>query len=347
MATGTGTPGSNQNGVVPAPYGSPGEIVTVGGNLNINASIPVVDTSWRDTFVTTAYDLAVQKALRPALIFDQLARVKATKLSHVGASQRFSFVDDLSDATTPLLENIDIDSTALSAKSLTLSMREYGNAVTRTALVRGTSMIPFDPVAADRIAFNAAKSMDKLAQNALTAASVTYDDTSSVAITQIGTSASYLSSLLIQQGIVLMQDAHVQPFGGFGGNYVLVCSPVQAQHLKYDTSDTGWRGATMRNDGMGGNSVFNGEIGTYEGVRVIVSDNLADKSVAFLLGDECLAKVFSTAEGFGENPAPVVSPVTDKLRRFASLGWYHLVGYAAFRAEAIVRIKTSSAIKSA
>lgn len=346
MATGTGTPGSNQNGVVPTPFGSPGEIVTVAGNLNINASIPVVDTSWRDTMVTTAYDLTVYNALRPSLIFDQFAQVKATALTHNGASQRFSFVDDLADATTPLLENIDIDAVALSAKSLTLPMREYGNAVTRTALVRAHSMVPFDPIAAERVAWNAAKSMDKLAQNALSASVVTYDDSSTASIQTIGSSTSYLNSLLLQQGVLAFQDAHVRPFGGLGGNFVLVCSPVQAQHLKYDTSDTGWRYSVNRNEGMGGNSVFNGEIGMYEGVRIVVNDNLADKSVAFLLGEECLAKVFSTGPGFGPQPKTVIAPVVDKLRRFASVGWFHLVGYSAFRAEAIVKIKTSASAKT-
>ena len=338
MATGTGTPGSNQNGPVPAPAFSPGEIVTVAGPLSINASIPVVDMGWSDTMVTKAYDLAVNNALRPKLIMDQFATVRSTNASHIGASRRFTFVDDLSDATTPLLENIDVDSAALTTKGLTVGMSEYGNAVTRTNLVRAQSMIPFDPIAAERVAWNAAKTMDRLVQNALSVSTITYDDSSTATISQIGSSTSYLSSLLLQQGSILMEDANVQPWGE--GGYVLVCSPVQAQHLKYDTSDTGWRDVAGRNDGAYGNSVFRGQIGTYEGVRVVVNTNLADKTVAFLLGQEALAKVFSTVPGFGPNPGVVVSPVVDKLRRFASIGWYHLVGYSVFRPEAVVRIKT-------
>ena len=89
-----------------------------------------------------------------------------------------------------------------------------------------------------------------------------------------------------------------------------------------------------------------GEIGTYEGVRIVVNNHLAtpgvgDPAVAYLMGAEALAKVYSDAPGFGPNPRVVVSPVVDKLKRFASIGWYHLVGYSIFRAEALVRIETA------
>ena len=85
MATGTGTPGSNQDGPVQAPNFSPGEIVTIAGPLSINASIPVVDMSWSNTMVTKAYDLAVHNALRPRLIMDQFATVRSTQETHQGA----------------------------------------------------------------------------------------------------------------------------------------------------------------------------------------------------------------------------------------------------------------------
>jgi hypothetical protein len=40
----------------------------------------------------------------------------------------------------------------------------------------------------------------------------------------------------------------------------------------------------------------------------------------------------------------VVAPVVDKLKRFASVGWYHLVGYSVFRADALLHIKTQSTL---
>ena len=61
-------------------------------------------------------------------------------------------------------------------------------------------------------------------------------------------------------------------------------------------------------------------------------------------GRQALAKAFSRAPGFGEDPSVVFGPVTDTLRRFHPVGWYHLVGHAIFRQAALQRIESSSSI---
>lgn len=344
MPAGTGSPGANQNGPATSPMYSPGEIVTAAGPLSINAPAPVVDITLGGQFVTKAYDLAVYPSLRPELIFDQFATVRPTRLTHRGGSARFSFVNDITEQTTPLLENIDVDSVTLTSKALTVSMREYGTAVTTTQLLRGTSMIAMDPLVAERVGYNAGLSIDTLARTALDVASITYDDSTTGTITEIGAASSYLSSLLLQEAVATMQADNVRPFAG--GNYVCVVSPYQAQHLKYDTSDTGWRYTVARNEGAAGNSIFMGEIGIYEGVRIIVNNHLTSNGTAYFMGAEALAKVYSDAPGFGPNPRVVISPVVDKLRRFASVGWYHLVGYSVFRNDALIRINTASGLKT-
>jgi len=344
MPAGTGTPGSNQNGPATSPMYSPGEIVTAAGPLSINAPAPVVDITLGGQFVTKAYDLAVYPSLRPELIFDQFATVRPTRLTHRGGSARFSFVDDIAEQTTPLLENIDVDSVTLTSKALSVSMREYGTAVTTTQLLRGTSMIAMDPLVAERVGYNAGLSIDTLARTALDAASITYDDSTTGTITEIGAASSYLSGLLLQEAVATMQADNVRPF--MGGNYVCVVSPYQAQHLKFDTTDTGWRYVTSRNEGAAGNSIYMGEIGIYEGVRIIVNNHLTSNGTAYFMGAEALAKVYSDAPGFGPNPRVVISPVVDKLRRFATVGWYHLVGYSVFRNDALIRIKTASGLKT-
>ena len=110
MANGTGTAGSNQNGSVYGPAHTPGELITAAGPLSNNAANPEIDITVGSQFVTKAYDLAVYPALRPQLVFDQFATVKASRLTHRGGSVRFSFVEDIADQTTPLLENLDVDS---------------------------------------------------------------------------------------------------------------------------------------------------------------------------------------------------------------------------------------------
>lgn len=345
MPAGTGTPGSNQNGPLAAPYLSPGEIVTAAGPLANNAPAPIVDITLGSQFVTKAYDLAIYPALRPELIFDQFATVRATRLTHRGASVRFSFINDIPQQVTPLLENIDVDSVSLTSKALSVGMDEFGSAVTTTALLRGTTMIPIDPLVAERVGYSAGLSVDALARTALDVATITYDDASTDTITEIGSSSDYLNSHLLQEAVATLQASNVRPFRG--GQYVCVISPYQAQHLKSDTTDTGWRYTVARNEGAAGNSIFMGEIGTYEGVRIIVNNHLTSNGMAYVMGAEALSKVYSDAPGFGPNPRVVVSPVVDKLKRFASIGWYHLVGYSVFRADALIRIETEPGLQPA
>ena len=342
MPAGTGTPGANQNGPATAPMYSPGEIVTAAGPLSINAPAPIVDITLGSQFVTKAYDLAVYPSLRPELIFDQFATVRASNTTHRGGSVRFSFVDDIAQQVTPLLENIDVDSVTLTSKALTVSMREYGTAVTNTALIRGTSMIAMDPLIAERVGYNAGLSMDTLARTALDAVTITYDDATTATVGSVGDGAADLSGDQLREGVARFRAANVRPLRG--GNYVAVISPYQAQQLMSDTTDTGfrWMVGYAGGSGTAGNSIFMGEVGTYEGVRLVVNNHLTSLGEGYLLGAEGLAKAYSTAPGFGANPKTVVSPVVDKLRRYASVGWYHLVGYSIFRAEAVLHISTSA-----
>ncbi|MBU6278712.1 MAG: N4-gp56 family major capsid protein [Actinomycetales bacterium] len=344
MPAGTGTPGANQNGPATSPMFSPGEIVTAAGPLSINAPAPVVDITLGGQFVTKAYDLAVYPSLRPELIFDQFATVRASNTTHRGGSVRFSFIDDIAEQTTPLLENIDVDSVTLSSKALTVTMREYGTAVTNTALLRGTSMISLDPVIAERVGYNAGLSVDTLARVALDQTTVTYDDASTASVGSIGNLAGPLTGTHLRNGVAILRARNVRPLRG--GNYVAVLSPYQAQHLMSEVTDTGWRWMVgyAGGEGTAGNSVFQGEVGTYEGVRIVVNNHLTDLGRGYLMGAEALAKAYSTAPGFGPDPKTVVAPVVDKLKRFASIGWYHLVGYSIFRADALLQIRTQSTL---
>lgn len=346
MPAGTGTPGANQNGPGTSPMYSPGEIVTAAGPLSINAPAPIVDITLGSQFVTKAYDLAIYPALRPELIFDQFATVRASNTTHRGGSVRFSFVNDIAEQTTPLLENIDVDSVTLSSKALTVSMREYGTAVTNTALIRGTSMIAMDPLIAERVGYNAGLSVDTLARTALDATTITYDDGTTGSVGSVGNVSAPLDGNALRDGVAILRSNNVRPLRG--GMYVAVISPYQAQHIMSDTTDTGWRWMVgyAGGEGTAGNSVFMGEVGTYEGVRIVINNHLTNQGKGYLMGAEALAKAYSTAPGFGANPKTVVSPVVDKLRRFASVGWYHLVGYSVFRSEALLHINTQSTLAS-
>ena len=205
-------------------------------------------------------------------------------------------------------------------------------------------MIALDPVIAERVGYNAGLSIDTLARVALDQTTVTYDDGSSASVGSIGNLSGPLTGAHLRNGVATLRSRNVRPLRG--GNYVAVLSPYQAQHLMSETTDTGWRWMVgyAGGNGTAGNSVFMGEVGTYEGVRIVVNNHLTDLGRGYLMGAEALAKAYSTAPGFGPDPKTVVSPVVDKLKRFASVGWYHLVGYSIFRADALLQIRTQSTL---
>lgn len=291
---------------------------------------PTMDGAVGANLVTKAYELAAWGTLRPELIFDQFATVRATRQSHRGSSVQFTFIDDLAEATTPLAENLDVDSAAIASTTVEVPMAEYGNAVTTTDLLRGTSMIPFDPVAAERVGYNAGASVDTICRTELDNLSTT-----------VGAGTENLTSAMLRESVATLKSANVRPFAG--GLYVAVISPIQEQMLKSEADAAGWRWVVGTYPG-GGNSIYNGEVGVYEGVRIVVNNHLAAQGTGYVLGAEALAKGFSSAPEFGPMPRIVVSPVVDKLRRFASVGWHHLVGYKVFRDEAGLILHTSDTV---
>ena len=214
-----------------------------------------------------AYNLVAYPSLRPQLILDQFATVRATKQTHRGSSVRFSFVDDLAEATTPLLENIDVDSAAMEAKGLVVPMQEYGNAVTTTALLRGTSMIPIDPLVAERVGYNAGASIDTLAGTALQAGSVTYDDGTTGTVETVDDPDGLSRLVCVRQSSSCRRRTLVP------ARLLLDADRFRTGH------GPAWRGnhfrqpgdgqSSMREEGMAGNNIFYGQVGTYEGVNIL------------------------------------------------------------------------------
>ena len=125
-----------------------------------------------DSLVTRAYELFAHQNYRRQLLFDEVATVRLSKVSHNGAVYQLNVVDDISDdpTTAVLIEQYDVLPTPLVSWKLDVILKEYGRVVTTTNLLRGSSFVPVDPLAAERIGRNAGATMDRLALNTLVAA---------------------------------------------------------------------------------------------------------------------------------------------------------------------------------
>lgn len=309
------------------PY-TPGPSMNVAGAATSGGTTP--DTTLGDQFIATAYDLVAYGPLRSKLLFDQFATVKATNQSTKGTTVQFDFVDDLAEATTPLVEDLDVDSVGLTVSDVSVTIQEYGNSVGRTALLGVGSRIALDPVIAERLGRNAGATVDTLARTALSAST-----------NVIGLGTENLASSHFQEAKEALMSANVEPWSN--GLYAAIISPTQARMLMAESDAAGFRYVVANNPG-GGNDLYRGVIGEYEGFMVIVNNRLAAAGDGFFLGAECLAKGITTAEGYGPQPVTVVAPVVDKLRRFRHIGWKHMVGYKIFRADAVQKLNTSDTV---
>jgi len=297
---------------------------------------------------TTAFEQLAYFALRSQPMFEMVADVKSTNQSHPGSAVQFNIYNDLAQATSALTETSDVTAVALGDSTVTVTLAEYGNAVTTTAKLRGTSFLNVDADAANIIGYNMANSIDKIVQGVLVGGSnVSYggDATSTATLAADDT----ITASLIRQAVAALRGDSAPTMEG--GVYVGFIHPDVSYDLREDTAVTDVIQYQIRQDGSG---VRMGSIGTFGGVDFIETPRIdftadggastVDAYNTVICGKQALAKAHSRGTGFGENPSVVFGPVTDSLRRFQTVGWYHLVGYSRFREASLQRIETSSSI---
>lgn len=303
---------------------------------------------------TTAFEQLAYFALRSQPMLEMVCDVKSTNQTHQGASVQFTIYDDLNRAISPLTEGEEITPVALSDSNVTVTLAEYGNAVVTSAKLRGQSFMNVDADAANIVGYNMANSMDQIVHDLLVAGTnVAYagDATSRATLD----AADNLDAADIRKQVAALRGASVATFTG--GSYLGMIHPDVSYDLRDDTTVTDIIQFQIRQDSA---AIRAGSIGTFGGVEFIETSRLGigldsttwadagasnvDAYPTMILGKQGMAKAHSRAAGFGPNPSIVNGPVTDILRRFQPVGWYHLVGYGRFREAAIRRIESSSSI---
>ena len=297
---------------------------------------------------TTAFQQLAYFALRSQPMFEMVADVRSTAQSHNGSAVQFNIYNDLSQATSALTEDSDVTAVALGDSTVTVTLAEYGNAVITTAKLRGTSFLNVDADAANIIGYNMVDSIDKVVSD------VANGGTNVIYGGSAGSRAAVVAGDIItadkaRQAVADLRTASAPGFEN--GNYIGMVHPDVAYDLRSETAVTDVIAFQIRQDAT---SVRNGSIGVFGGIEWIenpraglladAGSGTTDVYQTLICGRQALAKAFSRAPGFGEDPSVIFGPVTDTLRRFHPVGWYHLVGYGRFREASLQRIETSSSI---
>ena len=298
---------------------------------------------------TVAYDQMAYYSFRPELYFDFMADVQPTNQSHVGSAVVFSIQNDLAVAATALAETVDVTPATLSDSQVTVTLAEYGNAVTTTALVRGTSYLDLDPIVANVIGYNAGISIDTVARNVVQAGTNVFY---AGAATSRGTvsATTLLTGNDVRKAKAKLRGNNIPTIGG---SYLGVIHPDVAYDFTGASGGANFRDPHTYSDPT---EIWTGEIGMFEGVRFVEAPRAplfattAGVGAAgstyrtLFMGRQALAKAYSTVDGNGANPRVIPGPVVDSLRRFVPMGWYWLGGYGIFRQSAIYAVESESSI---
>ena len=297
---------------------------------------------------TAAFQQLAYFAFRSQPVFEMVADVRSTAQTHNGASVQFNIYDNMAQATSALTETSDVTAVALGDSTVTVTLAEYGNAVITTAKLRGTSFLNVDADAANIIGYNMVDSMDKIVSDVANGGSNVLYGGDATARNEL-VAADVITADLARKAVAELRTASAPGFEN--GNYTGIVHPDVAYDLRSETAVTDVIAFQIRQDGAG---VRNGSIGVFGGIEWIenpraglIADGGASTCDAYqtlVCGRQALAKAFSRAPGFGEDPSVVFGPVTDTRRRCHPVGWYHLVGYGRFREASMQRIETSSSI---
>ena len=295
-------------------------------------------TSAISNLVQTAYDQYVRMALRSIPVMRALADVKPVQQAVPGSSVVFSIYSDLAQATSTLTESLDVSSIALgNPNQVTVTLQEYGSAVTTTKKLNLTSFNDVDAALADIIAYNAADSIDSVVASVLTSGSnAIYAGT---ATNTAGITASQLITVSdIRQAVTELRTNKALP--RIGELYAGYLHPRQTADLRAETGTRGFQDLTKFVDRT---PFVAGAVGVIEGAFIVetprvpyATNGTTNVYKAVIAGREALA------EAQGQDISTIIGPQIDALRRYHTIGWYYFGGWSLLRQAAIYRVESAA-----
>ena len=295
------------------------------------------------SLVKTAYDQYVRMALRSIPVMRGVADVKPVQQAMPGSSVVFSIYSDLSAATSTLTETLDVSSVALGNPSqVTVTLNEYGSAVTTTKKLNLTSFNDVDAALADIIAYNAADSLDSVVATVLTGGSNVIYGGNATSTNTID-AADTISVADIRNAVTELRTNKALP--RLGELYAAYLHPRQSADLRAESGTGGFQDIVKYTDNVS-KTILPGAVGVIEGAFVIETPRVPyaanTNSPAVNVYKAVIAGREALAEAMGQDINTVIGPEIDALRRFRTIGWYYFGGFARLREAALYRIETAA-----
>jgi N4-gp56 family major capsid protein len=293
--------------------------------------------------VQSAYDQYVRMALRSIPVMRALADVKPVQQAMPGSSVVFSIYSDLATATGTLTETSDVSSIALGNPSqVTVTLNEYGSAVTTTKKLNLTSFNDVDSALADIIAYNAADSIDTVVASVLTGGSNALYGGAATGTNDV-TSSGTMTTALIRKAVVQLRTNKAVP--RIGELYAAYLHPRQSADLRAESGTGGFQELSKYVDRT---PFVAGAVGVLEGAFIVETPRVPSaantQSPAVTVYKAVVAGREALAEALAQDTSVVIGPEIDALRRFRTIGWYLFGGWNRLREAALYRIETSTTI---
>ena len=219
--------------------------------------------------VQKAYDRLIEFALRAQPLIRSVADKTPARQSIPGSSVVLQRYVDLTKVTSTLTETTDPDAVAMATPTYTtITLAEYGNAVLVTRALELFSLADVDPAIANIIAFNMADSIDDVAQTVLRGGDNVFYGGTRTSTATLTSSDTFTSALARKTTAKLRANKAIPRKGSL---YWAGIHPEVSHDLRAETGVGSWRQPHEYSDA---NSIWAGEIGTYEGAFYVESPRM-------------------------------------------------------------------------
>lgn len=214
--------------------------------------------------VSTYYEKRFLERAQNYLVFKEGGQMRSHE-SNEGKTIRFTRYTPLAVSTTPLAEGSNPSEVDLTATNVDVVLSSYGTSVKVSRFLSTTSIDERDKEKIDVVSENMGRTLDQIVRDELFTGATAQLAGSKSALTDVAAS-DVLSAEEIRKAVKTLEANGAWQYEG-QGNYIGKITP----QTKFDfTGDSTWENAAVYSNV---DALYNNEIGTMHGVRLLLSNN--------------------------------------------------------------------------
>ena len=273
-------------------------------------------------------------------IYQQGAQMR-TLPANEGKQVYFTRHTPLATVTAALTEGVNPAEVNLTATTVSAQLAEYGTTVKISRFLSLTSIDENNKEKIEVVGQNMGETLDELTRNELFTGATVQFAGGKAALTDLSAS-NVLSVAEIRKAVRTLKNNKARRFQDAGKNWVLKASPYTTYDL---TSDSTFLSADIYSNGA--EKLYNGELGTILGTRVIESPNPKNESSTVTVYSNFIhgSDAFGTINLNEDKPKLYIIPSTNidsgnPAGRFSLVSWAGATVNKTLNASWLLNIKT-------